>query len=229
MDTRALSVRALVLLLGCFAPTLEAASVTGRVENRSGNPVSNARVTLFDGTLETFREVRTDAQGVYSMEGLEGGSYRLGVSAIDFEYQEVELALGTTATARDFFLGPEEHPGRWTITGNTLPDFLDATDIAILTPEGKVFYCHSTDDPLLFDPVKGEKSFPSGSGTEQGCMNGTLLENGQIIIVGGQNPTSPGSFRNAIRWVKTYSFSENSWDRLSDLRNTAGRWYPGLA
>ena len=70
---------------------------------------------------------------------------------------------------RDVSLQPESHPGRWAIVDSTLPDFLDATDIALLTPEGKVFYCHSTDDLAVFDPVPGESHFPQGSGTEQGA------------------------------------------------------------
>ncbi|MCH7918112.1 MAG: hypothetical protein IIC50_09000 [Planctomycetes bacterium] len=48
-------------------------------------------------------------------------------------------------------------------------------------------------------------------------------------MVGGQSPTNPGSFRNAIRWVKTYSFVDDTWQRLSDLVHPVGRWYPGLA
>jgi hypothetical protein len=59
-------------------------------------------------------------------------------------------------------------------------------------------------------------------------MNGTLLEDGSVLIVGGQSPADPGSFTNAVPWVKRF-LPDNTWEQLEDLNLSAGRWYPGLA
>ena len=217
-----------VLLAG---PPTRAATVSGVVRRAGGpqDPVASARVTLFEPALVSFWEARTDAAGRYSFANIPPATYRLGACAWDLEYVEVEAAVGPATFEFDFFLGPETEPGRWEIIGNTLPEFFDATDIAVLTPQGKVFYCHDTMDPILFDPVTRQKTFPSGSGSEQGCMNATVLRDGRVILVGGQNPADPGSFRNAVPWVKTYDPLADSWQRLDDMQHAAGRWYPGLA
>ncbi|GJQ28069.1 MAG: hypothetical protein HBSAPP02_31010 [Phycisphaerae bacterium] len=130
---------------------------------------------------------------------------------------------------QDFLLTTESNQGQWDIIGNTLPEFFDATDIAILRPDGQIMFCHDTMDPVVFNPGTGLKSFPAGSGTPQGCMNSTVLQDGRIIMVGGQTPDDPGSFTNAVPWVKTYSSQSNSWQQLPDMQLSVGRWYPGLA
>ena len=113
-------------------------------------------------------------------------------------------------------------PGPW---HRPLPHLLDATDIAVVLPDGRIFYCHDSEDPIVFDPVTGAKSEPAGSGTEQGCTNTTLLEDGRVIGIGGQ---AGGDFRNATQWVKAWS-PTLGWSRLADLLQPTGRWYPGLA
>ena len=60
-------------------------------------------------------------------------------------------------------------------------------------------------------------------------MNATVLEDGRIIMVGGQDGSAPGSFMNAIPWVKTYRPQSDTWQWLEDMQHKAGRWYPGLA
>lgn len=216
---------------GAYPPLASAASVAG-VAYRDAFPpfpLSGARVTLFDEALNFFREARTDQQGEYEFASVPPGVYRLGASALNLEYQEVGIEVVSGDVARSFTLGPETNPGRWTIVGNTLPEFFDATDIAILRADGKVFYCHDTVDPVLFDPATGQKSSPAGSSSEQGCMSGTVLLDGRILMAGGQDGDDPGNFRNAVRWVKTYSPATNNWQSLPDLLNPTGRWYPGLA
>lgn len=209
----------------------QGASVTGEVRFGTGgqNPVPAARMTLFTQNLSFFREARTDGQGLYSFEDVPPGTYALGACALRLEYEELNITVGASSLDRDFSLGPEGEPGRWDIVGNTLPEFFDATDIGILRADGKVFFCHDTVDPILFDPVTGQKSLPAGSGSSQGCMNASLLPDGRILMAGGQDGDDPGSFRDAVRWVKTYNSATDSWQGLSDLENPTGRWYPGLA
>lgn len=213
----------------CAARPCAAQIVSGVVTNSSGQPVAAARVTLFTPTLSYFREVRSDINGMYSIPAVSAGAYQLGVAKRDLAYAEIAVTVGAGGLQRNFTLGPEIEPGEWQIVGNTLPELFDATDIAILRPDGKVFYCHDTVDPVVFDPVTGQKTFPTGSWSEQGCMNGSLLPDGRIIMVGGQEGSEPGNFRNAVRWVKAYDAVTDAWAPLPDLLNTTGRWYPGMA
>ncbi len=221
--------------LGCAlayssANPARAGTITGTVQDASGEePIANARVTLFVSDLTFFREDRSDEAGQYMLGDVPTGMYLLGVSALRFEYVEVTVTVSEGTANHDFTLGPETEEGNWETIGNTLPEFFDATDISILRPDGKIFYCHDTVDPLLFDPVTGDKSFPSGSPSEQGCMNASLLPGGRILMAGGQDGSDPGSFTDAIPWVKVYDPEGDSWEWLPDMQLDVGRWYPGLA
>ena len=210
-----------------IAPT-QTAAVTGTVRLAgTSTPVAGARVTLVAPQLSTFVEGRSDATGSYSLSSLPG-TFRLGCAARGRAYTESDVVVSATGANRDFGLPPETHPGQWSVIGNTLPETLDATDIGVMLSDGRIFYCHDTMDPILFDPATGQKSFPGPSGSEQGCMNGTLLEDGRLIFVGGQDGASPGSFTNATRRVKAWS-PATGWQQLPWLLNPTGRWYPGLA
>ncbi len=203
------------------------AGIVTRVSDGSG--VFQARVTLFTPNLTVFLETRTAADGTYDFSGIARGIYRLGVAARGFDYVELNSAVSSGPNAFNFGLVPENHVGFWQVIGNTLPELFDATDIAILRPtDGFVMFCHDTVDPVLFHPVTGQKIFPIGSGSEQGCMNASLLVDGSILMCGGQSPSNPGSFTNAIPWVKRFK-PGNTWQQQSNMLLSVGRWYPGLA
>jgi hypothetical protein len=218
----------LCLVIAFVAAGVRAASIGG-VVTASGVPVSGARVTLFRPNLSAFIETRTLADGSYQITAPDSGPYQLGVAALNYAYQETLVDLRGFPQTRNFSLAPETSPGAWSVIGNTLPEFFDATDIAILLTDGTIFYCHDTVDPIRFNPVTGEKTFPSGSNREQGCMNATLLADGRFIMVGGQDGSEPGRFTDAIPWVKTYNRTTDQWTWLADMQHDAGRWYPGLA
>lgn len=208
---------------------LSAATLDGEVvSDPSGTAIPNARITLFTPPLDFFQETRSDSSGQWTLLNIPPGTYQLGVSARDFEYAEVSVSVSAAPLSFTSELAPETNQGSWSVIGSTLPEFLDATDIAYLTPQGQVFLCHNTTDPILFDPVTGAKTFPSGSGSEQGCMNGTVLGDARLLLVGGQDGSDPGSFMDAVRWVKTWSPAQ-SWVQLADLVHPVGRWYTGLA
>jgi hypothetical protein len=221
------SLGSLAAVAAAVAP-VQAGTVSGLVET-GGTPVGGARVTLFVPSLVQFNETRTSSDGSYSFSGVPDGGMQLGVAAPGFAYQELSVTVSAAPLVHDFELGPETEPGSWDVIGNTLPELFDATDIGILLDDGTVFFCHDTVDPIRFDPVTGEKTFPAGSSAEQGCMNATLLAGGQIIMIGGQDGSDPGDFVNGIPWVKSYSTQADGWEWLPFLQHKPGRWYPGLA
>lgn len=207
-----------------------AATISGQVQQSAppGQTVANARMTLFTPSLSFFSETRSNSLGAYTFGDVPNGTYQLGCAALRFEYVEQVVQVVGGDLTRDFSIGPELHAGQWSIIGDTSPEVLDATDIAVLLPSGQIFYCHDTDDPVLFDPDTGTKSFPSGSNLESGCMNGSLLPDGTVIFAGGQDGDQPGEFVNAVRWVKKYTPSTDTWEQLADLQHPLGRWYPGM-
>ncbi len=200
--------------------------LSGRVRaGRTG--IANARVTVFTGDLSYFREARTALSGRWTFGDVPPGSYRLGLAAEGYDYVERDLLVPGRSPGT-INVVPESHPGAWAIVGDTSPELFDATDIAILMADGRLFYCHDTIDPVVFDPLTGAKSFPASSPSEQGCTSATLLADDRIVFIGGQSPTDPGSFRNAVPWVKSYR-SDGSWQLMPNLQLGVGRWYPGLA
>ena len=218
--------RSIAPLPGGFTRSL----LIGRVARAAdGVPVPGARVTLFLSDLAAFHERRTDADGRFVFSVMNPGSYRLGVAKPGFDYVERAMALPAGfVTSATFDLAPESHGGVWAVIGDTAPEVFDATDIGVLRPDGTLLYCHDTSSPIVFDPSTGLKTLPSGSGSEQGCMNGTLLSDGSVLLAGGQTDASPGSFRNAVSWVKGF-LPDQTWVGLPDMLAPDGRWYPGLA
>ncbi len=210
--------------------TTVAATISGQVQQSAspGQPVATARMTLFTPSLSFFRETRSNTLGSYTFGNVPNGTYQLGCAALRCEYVEQVVQVVGGDLTREFSIGPEVHAGQWSIIGDTSPEVLDATDIAVLLPSGQIFYCHDTEDPILFDPVTGTKSFPSGSNLESGCMNGSLLPDGTVIFAGGQDGDQPGEFVNSVRWVKKFIPASDTWEQLADLVHPLGRWYPGM-
>lgn len=199
--------------------------ITGVITTDDGDPVPGARVTVASGG-DYVDETRADDDGRYVLGGLAGGDYAVGASALQREYEERDVALeGAEATA-DFVLGDETETGRWTVIGDTEPEYFAGTPSATLMADGRVFYCHNTEDAVIIDPETGAKDLAFMSPSSQGCHMQTVLSDGRILFVGGQDPDDPGSFTNGIPYVKTYDPVEDSWDTLPDLNEP--RWYPTL-
>lgn len=215
----------LVALAVSFVPASAiAATISGSVTAAGGGPIAGARVTLANSDVTFFREARSDAGGQYAIPGVPPGLYTLGSSALTFEYREVSVSVGAVDLTRNFTLGPETNPGRWTVIGDTDPENLFATNSATLMPDGRIFYCHDTQEPVVFDPRTGAKTFPPASPSQQGCHISTVLHDGKLIFIGGQDSDN---FRDAVRTVKTYNPANSGWANLALMYEE--RWYPGMA
>jgi hypothetical protein len=210
-------------IASCLALSAEGAVVRGTVRTAVGAPLFGARVTV--ATLDTAQvlEARSAADGSYEFAAVAPGSWRIGASCRGRAYAETLRIVAGGDVVHDFWLGPDNHPGRWSTIGNTDPEDLYATDSGSLLPDGRIFYCHNTIDPVIFDPRTGAKSFPPASPSQQGCHITTLLADGRLVFIGGQDS---GDFRDAVRTVKTYNYTTNDWTILPSLIEE--RWYPGL-
>ena len=218
--------RVVLLCLALFgAMRCGAVPLSGRVkENLGNNSVVGARVTLFTQDLRLFREQRSDGQGSYSFGYVVEGTYRLGVAGLNYEYQERSVTVSNAPVTNNFVLAAETNGGRWTIVGNTEPELLDGSGSGSLLPSGEVFFCHNTEEPIVFDPVAALKWYPPDSGSAQGCHMVTLNTIGALMFVGGSaggNPLDP-----VLKTVKHYWRNTNSWIQMADMK--VGRWYAGL-
>src|SRR6266508_4271941 len=156
--------------------SVRASQVTGQLTNAAnGNAIAAARVTLFTSDLRLFHETRSDIAGDFSFERVGFGSYRLGVAALGYEYNEATLSVTGLVVSVNFALRTETNGGRWTIVGNTEPELLDGTGSGNLLPSGEIFFCHDTEEPIMFDPVSGMKWYPPDSLSAQGCHIVTLV------------------------------------------------------
>lgn len=212
-----------LIAFGLIGPRAEAASVSGQVTRSGGGAVAGARLTLFTPDLLFFREARSDASGNYQFGSILDGAYRLGVAARGTAYQEVAVTVSGGNVARSFVLGTETNGGRWTIVGNTAPEYLEGTGWGTLLHTGEIFFCHDSNDPIVFDTVSQAGWFPGPSNVEQGCHLETLMTNGDLLIAGGSTQGLPQV--NVVKTTKAFRRNTNSWPFLRDLNE--GRWYPG--
>jgi len=101
---------------------------------------------------------------------------------------------------------------------------LGGTDLGVLMPDGKIYYCHSTKDPFYFDPVSNDTIFTIGDVNVQGCVGPIQNEDGKVWFMGGtlQETYGPGTRR-----VKNFNPVNNSWKIQPDMLDY--RWYPTVA
>jgi len=205
------------LLLGL---NVNGQSDLGGLVTSEGAPVSNARLTVFNDDLSFFAEVRSTDNGAYQFNDLPEGAYTIGVAALGKEYQTLSITFPDNQEEVNFVLFDEEHLGSWEVIMDS-PEPLGGTDLGILLPDGKIFYCHNTKDPFLFDPETNDTLLIAGDTDVQGCVAPLLLPDGQLIFLGGtdQEIYGPGT-----RIVKTFDPINEEWTNQPELFDY--RWYP---
>ncbi|MDQ3019048.1 MAG: DUF1929 domain-containing protein [Bacteroidota bacterium] len=179
----------------------------------------NARMTLFNSDTTFFRETRADTSGIFSFSNIPSGNYCVGCSYIGKEYQQNIIVVSGNIFNYNFNLVPETNPGIWNIIVQS-PEPLGGTDLAVLQSDGKIFFCHNTRDPFVFDPVTNNYYLVQGDDTIQGCSAPLLMADGNVIFVGGTDQDFYGPGR---RKVKTYNPSTQLWQTLPDM--IGNRWY----
>ena len=196
-------------------------TVSGQVNNTALAAVPGARVTLFNVAQTYFQEERTNATGRYTFSNIPAGNYLLGVEKINKEYVE-QLISVTTNFAVNITLSNETQPGIWNIIVQS-PEALGGTNLGVLMPDGKIFYCHNTRDPVYFDPTLNQASPATGSGNIQGCVGPIQRIDGKLWFFGGalQDVYGPGSKK-----VKYFDPVSNAWQFKPDMLDW--RWYPSV-
>lgn len=194
-------------------------SVNGLVVDNSSIPISGARITLFDSSLTYFAEKRSDNSGLFIFNNIPAGNYSLGVEKLTKEYLQQSVTV-PMSNQLNITLQNEMQTGVWT-TIIQAPEALGGTNLGILMPNGRIFYCHSTKDPFYFDPSIDDTIPAIGDTSVLGCTGPLLMPNGLIIMAGGtlQEVYGPG-----CRRVKTFDYLTSTWvlrDSLFDYR-----WYP---
>lgn len=208
-----------LLLIASFAAKSQF-TITGNVTDQPFTQVlQNARLTLFNADTSFFRETRSDISGNYTFSNIPSNTYALGVSFLNKEYQQININLSANASY-NFSLSPETQTGQWNVIIQS-PEPLGGTDLGLLQPNGKIFYCHNTRDPFLFDPQTNDTIIIAGDVNIQGCAAPLQLPDGKVLFAGGAAVEVYGP---GIRKIKTYDYLTGNWQTKPDMLGY--RWYP---
>jgi hypothetical protein len=83
-------------------PTAAAASISGRVQNSLGRPISNARIQVLDQEGRTWHAV-TSSFGFYTIEDIPvGGTYLIEVNHKRFVFSPRVISVNDSVTGLDF-------------------------------------------------------------------------------------------------------------------------------
>ncbi|MBP6679543.1 MAG: DUF1929 domain-containing protein [Saprospiraceae bacterium] len=196
--------------------------VSGKVQDAQLTNIQQARITLFTSDILIFEEERTDENGVFTFADVPPGDYQIGIAKKGKEYVELSITVplsdDLTVTLTD-----ETNPGIWETIVQS-PEALGGTDMGVLMPDGRIYYCHSTKDPFYFDPVANDTVFTVGDVNIQGCVGPIQTEDSIIWFIGGtlQEVYGPGTQR-----VKTFDPATDTWEIKPSMLDY--RWYPTLA
>ena len=207
----------------CFSNAF-AQQIYGTVRDGAGMPIVNARVTLFSEDTTFFSETRSNTSGYFTYYiPVPTGKYNIGVTSAGKEYKQVTVIVDkTNFTSFDFQLANDTKKGSWEVL-NKAGEKLGGTNSATLLPDGRILFCHDTQDPILFDPVKNTIRKAANSQSIQGCAAVGLLQDGRVIFAGGAATEVYGP---GTRQVKTYNPAKDEWKVETSINDY--RWYPTM-
>lgn len=197
-------------------------SITGNVTVQS-LPVQDARITLFNSDTTFFLEERTTISGDYTFSGIPSGIYTIGFAKLNEEYVDTLITISASVSNLNIALMPESQKGVWDVIMIS-PERLGGTDLGVLMPNGKIFYCHDTEDPFYFDPEANDTVAVLGDTAIQGCVGPILNNDGKLWFFGGtlQAVYGPGTKR-----AKSFNSQVPQWQMQSDMSDY--RWYPTVS
>jgi hypothetical protein len=206
----------------CIPFTVSQNVVSGKVLDTQLTDIQHARITLFTATFSSFEEERTNISGDFIFEDVSPGQYQLGIAKQSKEYVEVSITVPLPEPL-SFILADETNRGLWKTIVQS-PEALGGTDMGVLMPDGRIYYCHSTKDPFYFDPVANDTVLTVGDVNVQGCVGPIQTEDSIIWFIGGtlQEIYGPGTQR-----VKTFDPAKNTWEIKPNMLDY--RWYPTVA
>ncbi|MBI2271365.1 MAG: DUF1929 domain-containing protein [Bacteroidetes bacterium] len=219
ISTNNLTLTAIILIIN---NTYSQFTLSGNVKDNSSNNINNARVIIFNADTSFFKEQRTMSTGNFTLTNIPADNYTIGITALGKEYKTGIVNVSSNQTNLNYTLNAESNKGVWNILMDS-PEPLGGTDLGVMLGNGKIFYCHNSQDPFLFNPDSNTVSYPTGDVQIQGCAAATLLPDGRMIYAGGtlQAVYGPGTNK-----VKAYNPALNIWQSESDM--IGYRWYPTM-
>lgn len=213
----------LIIQLLCSYNLIYAQLSIEGIVNYQTQPISGARITLFNKDTSFFKEERTNSLGTFQFSNIPIGIYTLGVAKQEYEYVDSNFNLNTPLVSFNFSLKTEAEKGRWDIIVQS-PERLGGTDLGILMPDGNIYYCHSTKDPFYFNPKNNDTTFTKGDTNVQGCVGPLLLDDEKVWFMGG---TLKEVYGPGTQQVKTFDAKNQVWQLQKKMIDY--RWYPSVS
>ena len=186
-----------LLIVVAASSTTKAQSVNGNVSDLGSTPLQNARVTIYNSDTSFFAEDRTDASGNYLFMAVPGDVYTVNASRADLAFQRITINTnGVDPFTQDLVVSTDTIMGQWNVLVNS-PEPLGGTNLCTLLPDGRLFYCHNTTDPFVFDHATNLPQLIPGAGAVQGCVGLAMRTDSAIVFIGGadQDVYGPGTTR----------------------------------
>ena len=117
----------------------------------------------------------------------------------------------------------ETNQGNWEVIIQS-PEALGGTDLGVLLPDGRIYYCHSTKDPFYFDPILNDTISALGSDSIQGCVGPLLEPGGKVWFMGGTLQEIYGPGTRKVKWFDPNTTVWKTQPKMLDYR-----WYPSVA
>ncbi len=190
------------------------------VQNTAQEPIRNARITIFNADTTLFYELRSDSISVAVLNNRPQVSLSIGVSAPGYLFSQ--SSVDSQQDTLSIILESGDPIGKWEVL-RSADEKLGGTNSAVLLPDGRIFYCHDTQDPILFDPVTNTVQRAKKSPKIQGCAATCLLQDGMVIFVGGADREVYGP---GTKQVKVYDPLKDEWQFLPEILDY--RWYPTM-
>lgn len=212
----------IALIVIASSGTASAQTLSGIITDPLSIPLTNARVTLYNSDTTFFAEERSDALGMYQFSGLPADNFTVNASRADLAYTRVAVTTnGLDPIMLDLIVEADTVMGRWDVLVNS-PEPLGGTNLCASLPDGRLFYCHNTTDPFVFDPATDEAILIPGAGQVQGCVGLASRTDSVIVFIGGadQDVYGPGT-----KYVKTWNSGTGDWSAMTQELDDF-RWYP---